>query len=62
MADYYKGAVNLAFQRASKADLTVIMYYAPWDAESQAVRSEYEAAAQLMHEEVIYLNTDDCVL
>ncbi|KAL0278669.1 UNVERIFIED_CONTAM: hypothetical protein PYX00_000422 [Menopon gallinae] len=54
VSDYYKGTVNLAFQRASKADLTVIMYYAPWDAESQAVRSEYEAAAHLLHEEVFF--------
>lgn len=52
MSDHYRGTVNLAFQKASEVDLTLIMYYAPWDAESQAARPEFEAAALFLHEEV----------
>lgn len=52
VVDYYKGTVNAAFQRASEVDLTIAMFYAPWDADSQAARSEFESAAQFFEDEV----------
>lgn len=52
VVDYYKGTVNAAFQRVSEVDLAVVMYYAPWDADSQVTRAEFESAGQFFKDEV----------
>lgn len=52
VVDYYKGNVNSAFKRASEVDLSIVMYYAPWDADSQNAKKEFEAAAVFFNEEV----------
>lgn len=51
--DFYKGQLNAMIDRASDADVSFVMYYAPWDAESQAVRHEFERVAQHYHSQVI---------
>lgn len=39
-------------ERVTEADFSFVMYYAPWDAESQAVRQEFEIVAQYYHSQV----------
>lgn len=50
--DWYRGELSKAIELASESDLAFVMYYAPWDAESQAVRQEFDIAAQHMHKYV----------
>jgi hypothetical protein len=50
--DFYNGELNPAFEKISESDLTFAMYYAPWDAESQAVRAEFELLASYYSNEV----------
>lgn len=35
---WYRGQINAAIEHARASDVTFVMYYAPWDAESQAAR------------------------
>lgn len=39
-------------ERVIESDFSFIMYYAPWDAESQTVRQEFETVAQHYHSQV----------
>lgn len=50
--DFYNGELNPAFEKISESDLTFAMYYAPWDAESQAVREEFALLATYFANEV----------
>lgn len=52
--DFYNGELNPAFEKISESDLTFAMYYAPWDAESQAVRAEFELLASYFENEVYF--------
>ncbi|XP_015111249.1 thioredoxin domain-containing protein 11 [Diachasma alloeum] len=52
--DFYKGQVSAMIERASDSDLSFIMYYAPWDAESQIVREEFEIVAQQYHSQMFF--------
>lgn len=52
MTDFYQGQLSPAFERVSESDISFVMYYAPWDAESQAVRSHFKAVAQYYHQQV----------
>jgi hypothetical protein len=52
--DFYNGELNPAFEKISESDLTFAMYYAPWDAESQAVRAEFELLASYFANEVCF--------
>lgn len=55
VADFYKGEFNEAVSRAADNDLTFVMYYAPWDAESQIVRWEFEALARLYYKQIFFV-------
>lgn len=39
-------------ERLLATDLSLVVYYAPWDRESQAVRWEIEKVARYHHEQV----------
>lgn len=52
--DFYRGQLNNAVEYARQADLSFVMYYAPWDAESQLVREEFELAAKGMQGKVLF--------
>lgn len=41
-------------EQASLTDVSFIMYYAPWDAESQIIRNEFEIVAEYYHKQVIF--------
>lgn len=50
--DFYKGHLDAMIERITQADFSFVMYYAPWDAESQALRREFEIVAQFYHPQV----------
>lgn len=50
--DFYKGHLSAMVDRVADSDYSFIMYYAPWDAESQAARQQFEIAAQYYQNEV----------
>lgn len=50
--DWYEGQLSRALAAANQADVAFIMYYAPWDAESQYVRDEFEKTAKLLGDRV----------
>jgi len=50
--DFYKGHLDSMIERITQADFSFVMYYAPWDAESQALRKEFEIVAQFYYPQV----------
>lgn len=54
--DYYTGELKTALEKMSLSEMSFVMYYAPWDAESQRVRWHFEAAARYYHKEVRFIS------
>ncbi|XP_046403393.1 thioredoxin domain-containing protein 11 [Ischnura elegans] len=54
VADFYRGQLGPALSRVVRSDVSFVMFYAPWDAESQLVRQEFDAAAKYYHREVYF--------
>lgn len=52
--DYPRGNLFTVQTKVTLSDLSFVMFYAPWSAESQHSRSVYEAAAQLFHKEATF--------
>lgn len=52
VTDWYRGQLGKALAAVNMADVSFIMYYAPWDAESQFVRGEFELAANVLSDRV----------
>ena len=52
VADFYQGDLSPAFERISESDLSFVMYYAPWDAECQSVRAQFDLLASLYVDQV----------
>ncbi|XP_050461638.1 thioredoxin domain-containing protein 11 isoform X1 [Cataglyphis hispanica] len=52
--DFYKGHLDAMIERITQADFSFVMYYAPWDAESQALRNEFESVAQFYHPQIFF--------
>ncbi|XP_066601366.1 thioredoxin domain-containing protein 11-like isoform X2 [Prorops nasuta] len=52
--DFYKGHLGAMIEQVINSDFSFVMYYAPWDAESQAVREEFEAVAQYYHTQIFF--------
>lgn len=50
--DWYRGQLSNALASVNQADVAFVMYYAPWDAESQYVRGEFEKAALVLKDRV----------
>lgn len=50
--DWYRGQLSNAMASVNNAEVAFVMYYAPWDAECQYVRGEFEKAAQIMSDRV----------
>lgn len=50
--DWHKGQLSNAFASINLEDLSFVMYYAPWDAESQYVRGEFDKAANILRDRV----------
>lgn len=54
VADFYHGQLSSAFERVADSDVSFIMYYAPWDAESQSTKDEFSAVAQYYYKQVYF--------
>ncbi|XP_060802777.1 thioredoxin domain-containing protein 11 [Amyelois transitella] len=52
VTDWFRGQLSSALTVVNKADISFVMYYAPWDAESQYVRGEFEKAAIILNDRV----------
>ncbi|XP_014234025.1 thioredoxin domain-containing protein 11 [Trichogramma pretiosum] len=52
--DYYKGHLGALIDRVTDFDFCFVMYYAPWDAESQIVKEEFEKVAQYYNSQVFF--------
>ncbi|XP_019764085.1 thioredoxin domain-containing protein 11 isoform X2 [Dendroctonus ponderosae] len=52
--DFYKGELSAAIDYARNFEFSFIMFYAPWDAQSQAARKEFLAAANYMKDYVVF--------
>ncbi|XP_059047087.1 thioredoxin domain-containing protein 11 [Achroia grisella] len=50
--DWYRGQLSNALSAINSVDVSFVMYYAPWDAESQYVRGEFEKAALILRDYV----------
>lgn len=44
--------MSAMIERASTTDISFVMFYAPWDAESQILRHEFEIVAKHYHSQV----------
>lgn len=54
VADFYHGQLGPAFERVAESDVSFLMYYAPWDAESQATRMQFKIVAQYYYKQVYF--------
>ncbi|KAJ8922905.1 hypothetical protein NQ315_001447 [Exocentrus adspersus] len=54
VTDWYRGEITKAIEQARSSDIAFVMFYAPWDAESQAARQEFETAAAYMSDYVTF--------
>lgn len=52
--DFYKGHLDAMIERITQADFSFVMYYAPWDAESQALRHEFESVARFYYPQIFF--------
>ncbi|XP_028027181.1 uncharacterized protein LOC114240723 [Bombyx mandarina] len=52
VTDWYKGELSSAINKVNNVDVSFVMYYAPWDAESQYVRGEFEKTAMVLKDRV----------
>ncbi|GJQ80005.1 hypothetical protein Trydic_g9478 [Trypoxylus dichotomus] len=57
--DYYRGELTKAIEHARLSDIAFVMFYAPWDAESQEVRKEFELTAKYM-QKLVNFNAVNC--
>lgn len=53
--DWYRGQISKAIENARTSDIVFVMYYAPWDAQSQRTRREFELAANFMQNYVTFV-------
>lgn len=54
--DFYKGHLGALVDRVTESDFSFVMYYAPWDADSQALKEEFESVARFYHSQVIVIH------
>lgn len=55
VSDWYRGQINAAIENARASDITFVMYYAPWDAESQAAKKEFEEVTKFYKKYVTFV-------
>ncbi|CAH1956000.1 unnamed protein product [Acanthoscelides obtectus] len=54
VTDWFRGHVSKAIEYSRTNDIAFIMFYAPWDAESQSAKKEFEIAAKYMQDYVSF--------
>ncbi|KAF2367428.1 Thioredoxin-like fold [Trinorchestia longiramus] len=54
VTDFYEGELQLLAEKLQHTDLALVMYYAPWDRESQLARTQFSQAARILHNQVFF--------
>ncbi|GFY73479.1 thioredoxin domain-containing protein 11 [Trichonephila inaurata madagascariensis] len=54
VTDFYNGNIKQLLSLISEKDVSLVMYYAPWDASSLQAREEFETVAKFYHNEVFF--------
>lgn len=54
LTDWYRGEISRAIKEARQSDISFVMFYAPWNADSQYARKEFELTAKYLHKEVTF--------
>lgn len=54
--DYYKGDLHSLMTNIGQSAVAIVMYYAPWDADSKDTREIFEEAAQFFGGDVCIIN------
>lgn len=54
VTDWYRGEISDAINQARSADIAFVMFYAPWDAECQHARKEFQTVARFMHQQITF--------
>lgn len=54
VTDWYRGQISAAIEQARTAEVAFVMFYAPWDAESQAVREHFQEAAEYLSSKIVF--------
>ncbi|KAF5283521.1 hypothetical protein FQA39_LY17336 [Lamprigera yunnana] len=54
ITDWYLGELSAAITKAREADISFVMFYAAWDAQSQTIREEFDQAARYMQKEISF--------
>ncbi|XP_035744274.1 thioredoxin domain-containing protein 11-like isoform X1 [Vespa mandarinia] len=52
--DFYKGHLSAMIERVTDTEFSFVMYYAPWDAESQVIRDEFEKVAEYYYPQIFF--------
>lgn len=52
--DYPAGELSTTQTQVSLSDLSFVMFYAPWSAESQHARQPFELVAKFFHKEALF--------
>lgn len=52
VSDFYNGEVSDLIERLVSSDISLVVYYAPWDRDSEELRWEIEKVAKYHHEQV----------
>ncbi|XP_057651528.1 thioredoxin domain-containing protein 11 [Diorhabda carinulata] len=55
VTDSYRGQISKVIENARSNDIVFVMFYAPWDADSQRGRNEFEKAAHSMQDKVNFI-------
>ncbi|CAG9856574.1 unnamed protein product [Phyllotreta striolata] len=55
VTDWYRGHISKAIESARNSDVAFVMFYAPWDADSQNARHEFEVAAEFLQDRVKFV-------
>lgn len=52
ISDWYRGQVTEAIEQARHSDIAFVMFYAPWNAESQGLRKQLEITASFLSDKI----------
>jgi hypothetical protein len=52
VSDFYEGNLAVAMQQGFKSDISVVLLYAPWDADSQLARQEFDVTCRFYSKQV----------
>lgn len=53
--DYRRGDLTIVENQVARADITLVLFYAPWSAESQRARTIYETVAQQFNNRIPFV-------